>query len=462
MNTLEQLLRERIGLDAASIGPTLIERTMRLRMKARQITQPAAYLSFLQSSPAEWNELIEAVVVTETWFFRDHEPFAAFARLVREEWLPAKPARPLRILSVPCSTGEEPYSLVMTLLDAGLPPKRFQVDAVDLSERALERARAGVYGRNSFRGRALGFRDRYFRETKSGYELRRDVCACVSFRRANILADDFPASAASYDFLFCRNLLIYFDRVTQGRVLQKLHTLLAPRGVLFLGPAELPLVSGHGFTPANLPLAFACRRTGAETSSQLPSPKPLPTPPVPLPIRSKAEVQSAKAAAAVAPAVQSPAAQELVAARALADAGQLREAAEVCEAHLVTHGPNAQAFYLLGLITEADASAAPLGHTSGAGPHAARHPPPSALDYYRKALYLEPNHYESLLQLALLLEKQGDMTGASAFRRRLRRLENAQPRPMAGGAAADVEDEAPRGRAAKRRSERPPRKEPEL
>jgi chemotaxis protein methyltransferase WspC len=99
-----------------------------------------------------------------------------------------------------------------------------------------------------------------------------------------------------------------------------------------------------------------------------------------------------------------PARRDLVAARQLADAGKLAEAAAICQAHLNNHGPSAQAYYLLGLVRDADGDA-------------------QAMDCYRKALYLEPNHYETLLQMSLLLERNGDATGARTFKRRADRVE---------------------------------------
>src|ERR1043166_4707342 len=128
MKRIEGILREKMGLDAASIGSGLIDRIVRLRMKSLGLKQPEDYKKLLASSRAEWNELVEGVVVTETWFFRDREPFGALVRQVLEEWLPAHPTAPLRLLSLPCSSGEEPYSLAMSLLDAGVPGGRFQVD----------------------------------------------------------------------------------------------------------------------------------------------------------------------------------------------------------------------------------------------------------------------------------------------------------------------------------------------
>ena len=136
MTRIEQLLRGKIGLDSGSIGASSIHRLVRLRMKALGITDTATYEKLLAKSGPEWTELLEAVLVKETWFFRDGEPFEAFVRLVREQWLATQTNRPLRVLSVPCSSGEEPYSLVMALLDSGVPRDRFQIDAADISRRA--------------------------------------------------------------------------------------------------------------------------------------------------------------------------------------------------------------------------------------------------------------------------------------------------------------------------------------
>src|SRR6187401_1834419 len=140
MTRIEQLLRERIGLDSGTIGASSIHRLVRLRMKTLGISDLAVYAKLVQESVPEWNELLESIVVKETWFFRDGEPFDAFVRLVREHWLPNEPIRPVRVLSVPCSSGEEPYSLAMALLDAGVPRERFRIEAADISARSITRA----------------------------------------------------------------------------------------------------------------------------------------------------------------------------------------------------------------------------------------------------------------------------------------------------------------------------------
>ena len=134
----------------------------------------------------------EEVVVAESWFFRDPQVFPFVRRFVAT--LAALPGRqPVRILSAPCAAGEEPYSLAMALLEAGLVPEQFSIDAIDVSQAALDRARRGVYSANAFRNADLSFRDRWFRSERAGSVLDEAVRRCVHFDRANLLDDAFVA-----------------------------------------------------------------------------------------------------------------------------------------------------------------------------------------------------------------------------------------------------------------------------
>jgi chemotaxis protein methyltransferase WspC len=407
MKRVEDQLRASIGLDAACIGSNMIQRAVRQRMRSLGLKGLEDYQQVLKNSPAEWHELVESVVVAETWFFRDPETFAALVRLVREEWLPAHTTGRLRLLSVPCSSGEEPFSVAMALLDAGVPAQRFQIEAVDISARALARAKRGVYGRNSFRGKDLAFRDRYFEPSKEGFVLDPAIRDCVRFCQGNFLGEDVLTGRAGYDFILCRNLLIYFDRLMRRKTLDKLERLLAPPGVLFVGPVEQPLAIEHGFVAAKIPMGFACRKSGHGARRQRPiwTPKRPATSAKPMPT-GELEIQIQPSGRRIlAPTAKPPASlrTDLDTARRLADAGRLKEAAEICEAHLRETRVSAQAYYLLGLVRDASGEA-------------------GAMDCYRKALYLEPNHYESLLQMALLLQKNGEAARARAFRSRAQRI----------------------------------------
>jgi chemotaxis protein methyltransferase WspC len=406
MNRIEHRLRLGMGLDATSIGSSCLQRIIRLRMKTAGVASVEDYEHLIAVSTAEWNQLVEAVVVTETWFYRDRQAFVALATLILTDWMPSHATGQVRILSLPCSSGEEPYSIVMALIDAGIPSPRFTVDAVDLSHRALEKAVAAAYGRNSFRGQDLAFRDRYFNRAGDLYSVKQSIRNCITFRQANLLGDDFVLQGGRYDYIFCRNLLIYFDRETQRHAFRRLESLLAPDGVLFLGPAEVPLAMANGFSSVNMPMAFACRRTPATAFARSVFASTQPrraTGTVPVLVNATAKSGRDKPTTAVGETANSG---TLISAREHADNGRLQDAVRLCRAHLDEHGASVDAFYLLGVIHDA------MGH-------------PDARDFYRKALYLDPNHCESLLQMAFLAEREGDSTAARNLRRR---AQKQQPR----------------------------------
>ncbi|WP_071332976.1 CheR family methyltransferase [Burkholderia contaminans] len=458
------LLRE-TGIDPDSLGNDFLTRALTERVHALQadgerllsaarppVTQDAldAYWQQLNASADERRALIELFVVPETWFFRDREAFATLARLATER-LAALPGRVIRVLSAPCSTGEEPYSAAMALLDAGLDPASFTIDAIDLSARAIEQARLGCYGRNAFRGTATEFRARYFTPTRDGWLLDERVRACVQFSQAN-LVEPAVDTGIRYDFVFCRNVLIYFDRDAQDRVIRSLDERLADDGTLFVGPAETGVAMRHGMRSARVPLAFAFHREAAAAAPDVfaarqaaplaaaapyrraerftvaplaatrsvlavappawldDTRQPFTAPPpatraAALDARGDLPVtaaESAEAAGSLAPVAERPA-PTLEEAQALANAGAFDEAERVLAQFSARVGPHADAFYLNGLIADARGRAAEAG------------------DFYRKALYLRPTHHEALTHLATLLDVGGDRAGAQWLLERARR-----------------------------------------
>ncbi len=461
----ESWLLEETGIDAESLGAQALARAVAARAAATVgagVTgDPAggtlhpeaahdAYWDVLTATAAERQALIDTLVVPETWFFREREAFAALARGGMER-LVRHPGEVLRVLSAPCSTGEEPYSAAMALFEAGLAHEQFGIDAIDISSASIEAAAHGVYGRNAFRGDALAFRERYFHATPQGWQLADAVRRAVHFERANLF-EWLAAHPVRYDFIFCRNVLIYFDRQAQDRAIGLLRARLADGGMIFVGPAETGLMMRHEFASAQIPLAFGFRWPGGE-GAQAADPLALPArsvrtrhdaAPSSSPyaalhtsLRPLHTVPPTRAAAlpAMRPATQfvttpaftaSKAAPQasstpnpsnpptLAEARRLADAGSLDAAARAATQHAQAAPDDAEAWYLLGLIADAQGEAA------------------LALGHYRKTLYLEPGHYEALTHLAALLEVQGDADGA---RRLMRRAERASQRTPGGANA---------------------------
>ncbi len=411
--TIETLLEKTIGLDSASVGSATVMRAVRRRMELCQVDDDDAYLVLLRDSSSELQELIDEVTVPETWFFRDLEPFRLLAEHVSQVWLPANDGRVLRALSVPCSSGEEPYSIAMVLADIGLEPGRFRIDAVDISTRIVSRAKRGIYGRNSFRGDEGDARDRYFKEVDDSYELNEIIRGSVNFRCGNVLDDGFLFGSEMYDVIFCRNLLIYFDRPTQARALRKLHGLLTPSGLIFLGHAEGGCVDNALFSFMRRSGAFAYLKNippNEYSSSCDPSlpvkARDISSVQIKSPPRRMFTTKSSKVGTLLKSDLTTLRTEEdmIKEARRHADQGELALAAALCEDCLRNYSCSAPAYYLLGVIREAEGNSI------------------LANELFHKAVYLDPKHYQALIHLAMYAEKQGDMKSGASYRSRAQRI----------------------------------------
>ena len=356
-------------------------------------------------------QLIELVVVPESWLFRDPQAFYATVELVQERWARG---RATRILSIPCAGGEEPYSMAMALRDGGVPKQAFSIDAYDLSPGCIERAQAGIYGRNAFRAQDVAFRERYFTHVADDcYRIIDALREQVTFRQGNLLQFDTATYSKHYDVIFCRNLLIYFDKPTTRAAIQNLSALLADDGMLLAGYAEVPSFCQNGFAPLQFRQAFALKKDSTPPAAVIqvaalpparalrsvpPAPRPAPsrTPPAPAPAAARPRAVPVQQAA-----VQT---DLLAEARLLADRGQLREAGEKCHAHLARVPEAAEAYFMLGIINEL------AGKMDLAD------------DYWRRCIYLQPDHYEALCHLALLAERNGNSTAASTLKARAARI----------------------------------------
>jgi len=398
----EALLRRKIGLDAGSIGSASIARAIEQRMADGKITDIACYLQRLQESSLEWEALIDSVIVPETWFFRERESFKFLQKYIQSDWLKTHPQKVLRILSVPCSTGEEPYSIAIALLEAGLNQADFHIDAVDISKKCLLAAQRAIYDKYSFRGNSLSFQERYFQPIEAGYLLCEQVRNLVHFRQGNLADPNFMVGEAPYDMIFCRNLLIYFDRITKERTIRTLERLLITDGLLFVGHAETGLLLNSHFTLVPHSLAFAYRKAnishlGAKNNRPGESKKHCSIP-AKQPITQHFQLQPEN--------IQQT--SLLDTAKALADQGSLIQAYQLCQDYLNKNLVSVEAYVLLGQVQQA------MGQNE------------QAAVSFQKAIYLQPNHEEALIHLALLREHQGDMANAHLLWQLVQRIHHRQ------------------------------------
>ena len=424
--SIERLVRDRIGLDLASIGAATLPRAVECRMAALGLNSTEVYTEVLLGESSEWSALVGDLVVPETWFHRGGADFYEhLARCLRTRLNDSPNGRTLRILSVPCSTGEEPYSLALALDQEGVPAARYRIDGVDLARDHLLRAIAGRYSAFAFREPSHDPRPKHFREVEDGkWELLAPHRNRVHFRPGNLVDPNFLVAEPPYDLILCRNLFIYLTAEGRSRAHANLDRLLAPDGWLCLTAAEADrLPAGQYIADGPVSLAIFKRASGEPprsgllrfTSAKPPSGTQPPQQPRSGATAAAATVRSLDTSTLstfqpVPSLVETPVPREslfhpLQESRRLADAGNLDAARSLCERALGESTPSAGLHSLLGVI------------------HLASGRSDEATDAFRKALYLDPDQPEALTHMIVLSEKLGDPGQAANFRRRLERVE---------------------------------------
>jgi len=221
----------------------LVQRRLAPRLDALGLSDFTDYYRHLRFAPGrqgELEEIVDRLTTNETYFFRERYQLDAFRLEVLPALHRARPrGRRLSIWSAGCSTGEEPYTIAMLVLETGLfHDWEVRVFGNDISRRALAAARRGVYGRSSFRQTEERYLRRWFRPVEGRHQVKDEVKALVSFGQINLLSDGALGLVHEVDVVFCRNVLIYFDHASRRRVVAAFHRKLVPGGWLLLGHTE--------------------------------------------------------------------------------------------------------------------------------------------------------------------------------------------------------------------------------
>ncbi len=424
---IKNMLHKVIGLHVDTVGESSIDRAISHRMHATACGNASEYYKLVKKDSLELGELIEEIVVPETWFFRNVTPF----EVLRDNALKiygdikntgklkkhnGEVSDPLRILSVPCSSGEEPYSIAMMLSEAGLSDNDFLIDAVDISKQALKKSQRAIYGKHSFREKGMDFQNKYFNPVTTGFQIIPNIRDRVSFRYGNIITDSISSVEECYDIIFCRNLLIYFDRETQQKVLNKLSMMLKCGGLLFVGHAESGQVDSNDFTKIRVAKAFSFRKKA--TRKTVDKPAQLSDHPVnklkdiydqlvevtkkDIELSRKINNPKYKFTGNINSSFNNKTVDNNFRDKIdflIKDNG-FPDAFRLCEQLLKREPENPDAYYYLGVIN------ALKGNSS------------EAEKSLRKAIYLSPGHQEALALSAILAEKRGDNDSAKSLRRR--------------------------------------------
>jgi chemotaxis protein methyltransferase WspC len=396
-------LRQRLGLDPQSIGEITLNHAIDEACTTLQCRDSDALLARIEGNDAEWQRFVDCMVVPETWLFRSPEQFEDMTRFVHAH-LPSR--RPLRILSLPCATGEEAYSIAATLLAQGLSPGAFEILGIDVSQRAIANARAARYRSTAARGRNVD-PDWFEREGEFWVPMPA-VMRSVRFRCGNLLQPDCFQPGERFDVVFFRNLLIYLDSNARKLALDQIYRVLDAPALVLAGQAEnlsaidarLQPLAGYG------PLSFSQPARVAEVARPTTAPRiarataPAAVAPRPNAQRVKSEPVPPRAAEI----------DPIAEVRQAADAGQFERARTLCLQLLSRQPESAGAWLMRGLIAMAE----------------------NDLDEAEQALvrasYLDRDNADAMRYRAALAERRGDPREAANLRSRMSRMQTGEAR----------------------------------
>lgn len=190
--------------------------------------------------PKAWNDLMPLVTINETYFFREMNQLELFKNELIPEIVKRKTQRRLRILSAPCSSGEEPYTIAMLLDEAPVSLAGWQVEiwGVDIDGPVIQKAQAGLYPRSAFRATDGKYLSKYFTQEGDFHRVGSRLAGRVKFKQGNLFEMGKWPGFTDFDVIFCRNMLIYFDKPTQKRMVEIFHRAMVPGGYLLIGHSE--------------------------------------------------------------------------------------------------------------------------------------------------------------------------------------------------------------------------------
>ncbi len=230
LKTIANLIYDRLGIVVDASGKRLLSSKVELFLLRNGLTE-SELLSKLKDR-SFFEEFVSVITVNETYFFREKEHIELLVKLVKSK------AGRVRILSLPCSTGEEPLSIVMALLEALGSSSRFEVVGVDVDKKAIEMAQKGIYSRRSVARVPANLLNKYFEPCNGAYKIKESVKALVRYRVGNVFDLAFLKSLGVFDFVFCRNLLIYFDAKKRAEALNNIAQIHRVGGYLFISKTE--------------------------------------------------------------------------------------------------------------------------------------------------------------------------------------------------------------------------------
>lgn len=403
------IIIEEMGLEPESLGDMLLKTSIRsLLNKTGHISEEDLLLE-LNRNPNTIKELIEEVKVPETWFLRDKEAFNYLEKFTKEAIINKKNL-PLRILSAPCSTGEEAYSIAITMKNAGLTHDDFNIIAVDISDVNLSKASKGVYTKSSLRALESETIEKYFIKNDFRYQVVQHIKnSNIDFRNLNLIKDFYKFSNKEFDVIFFKNLLIYLNESSRQYILSNIKRVLKDDGVLFVGVSELNYFIRNGFETINHNLSFACRlkkhsNPSIQDNRKLIIKREISKKNNLEQLKNKNNTISEKVTAS--PIIDNNKVYNSEKIKKMMDLGKYNEVEIEIDFYIKENINNYEIYFNKGLIKYVEQNYS------------------LAKEYFLKSLYLEPNNYDTLIYLSLIEKELGFNDKSEVYRLRAEKVYN--------------------------------------
>jgi chemotaxis protein methyltransferase CheR len=267
---IRDIIYSHCGLFFDSDTKYLLEKRLARRLPLHQLKGFKEYYHFLKydrKSDQEMSDLMDILTTNETYFFREAFQLKALTEEILPEFKSVKEKRgdkTLRIWSAGCSTGEEPYTIAMLILETGLfNDWRVEIIGTDISHRVVQHSRKAVYGNSAFRTTDDRYIQRFFQSQDNGYKVNDEVRELVTISHLNLFDQNRLALLGKMDVIFCRNVIIYFDQAAKKKIIESFYRVLQEGGYLLLG---------HSESLMNISTAFALKHLKNDMVYQKPCP----------------------------------------------------------------------------------------------------------------------------------------------------------------------------------------------
>ena len=227
------------GITFTAANRSILESRLREQLRSKGVDSVKTYFSTIYTDKEELKSFLDSITTNLTRFFRNQPHFDAFEKFVIPELInkikKGNSNSPIRIWSAGCSTGEEPYTIAMLLSEILPSPWRFEILASDISLKCLMTAKEGLYSESKIEGIPPNYLTKYFDKVAGGYKIHSDIHSKIKFDYHNLKHD---SGQRSFDIVFCRNVIIYFDEAAQAAVINRFWDAMAPKSFLFIGHSE--------------------------------------------------------------------------------------------------------------------------------------------------------------------------------------------------------------------------------